>query len=76
MAIIPLLKARQIVTALLRLGFFVVRQRGSHIRLRHHFDPTRHVTVPNHAREVSPRILGSILKQAKTTLQEFLKALR
>ncbi len=76
MAIIPLLKAGQIVGALLRLGFFVVRQRGSHIRLRHRFDPTRQVTVPNHAKEVSPRIVVSILKQAKTTLQEFLKALR
>lgn len=76
MGILPLLKARQIVATLLRLGFFVVRQRGSHIRLRHRLDPTRQVTVPSHAREVSPRILVSILKQAKTTLQEFLKALR
>ena len=76
MALIPLLKARQIVAALLRLGFLVVRQRGSHIRLHHRFDPTRHITVPNHAKEVSPRILVSILKQAKITLQEFLEALR
>ncbi len=35
MARLPVLKAEQIINALEKVGFQVVRQRGSHVRLRH-----------------------------------------
>jgi len=58
-----------VVKALKRLGFVVIRQRGSHIRMDNgHLN----VTVPNHS-SISPKTLQSILKQADLTLEEFLK---
>ncbi len=59
------------VKALRRLGFEVVRQEGSHIRL------TRgnvHVTVPNH-RQIVPKTLQSVLRHAGITLEQFLEQL-
>jgi predicted RNA binding protein YcfA (HicA-like mRNA interferase family) len=55
------------VKALRRLGFEVVRQEGSHIRLSR---GRAHVTVPNHRQPV-PKPLQSILRHAGITLEEF-----
>ena len=40
--------ADRLIRALERLGYEVVRQKGSHIRLRHEGPPTHLVTVPWH----------------------------
>lgn len=55
------------VRALRRLGFEVVRQEGSHIRMS---KGNVHVTVPNH-RQLVPKTLQNILRQAGITLEEF-----
>lgn len=60
------------VRALERLGFVVVRQRGSHIILRR--DSTGCV-VPNH-REIKVGTLNGVLKQAGVKPEEFISALR
>jgi predicted RNA binding protein YcfA (HicA-like mRNA interferase family) len=60
------LSGQDIAKALQRLGFAIVRQRGSHIRHEH---GSRRVTVPNHG-EVNVRILSSILDQAGLTIDE------
>ncbi len=65
----------RIVAALERLGFHVVRQRGSHIRLERILpDRTLKITVPAH-RPVKRSTLSRILKQADVALDDFLKAL-
>ena len=61
----------QAVRALQRLGFSVVRQVGSHIRIER---AGLHVTVPNHS-AIAPGTLASILKQAEVSLDDFLAAL-
>ena len=71
---IPALRANEIVRALQRLGFDVVRQKGSHIRLRH--PDGRFASVPDHgSRELRREFILDILKQAGVTLGEFLAAL-
>ncbi len=65
-----LYSARQIIRALQRLGFEVVSQKGSHIKLRKRvngqvFSPI----VPNH-REIVMGTLQSILRQAGITKEE------
>jgi len=40
--------ADRLIRALERLGYEVVRQKGSHIRLRHAGPPAHLVTVPRH----------------------------
>ena len=42
----PPLPARRVIKALQKLGFEVVGQRGSHVKLRH--DDGRMVVVPDH----------------------------
>ncbi|MFA5779371.1 MAG: type II toxin-antitoxin system HicA family toxin [Elusimicrobiota bacterium] len=67
---LPLLSGQKIVKALLKTGYYVRRQRGSHIRLYH---ATRlSVTVPNHY-EVDRRTLKSILRTANISPEEFIK---
>jgi len=65
----------RIIHCLERLGFRVVRQRGSHIRLEKSLpDGTLKITVPAH-RPVKRSTLSRILKQAEVALDEFLKVL-
>jgi predicted RNA binding protein YcfA (HicA-like mRNA interferase family) len=46
---LPVISGRQAVCAFERLGYEVVRQRGSHLRLRHREDPQRQpLTIPDH----------------------------
>ena len=70
---LPVVSARKVIRALLRLGFAVIRQSGSHIHLWH--DERRVlVTVPNHP-ELARGTLNSILKQGKLSREEFLEQL-
>lgn len=39
----------RVVHVLARLGYEIIRQKGSHIRLRHNGPPAHFVTVPNHS---------------------------
>jgi predicted RNA binding protein YcfA (HicA-like mRNA interferase family) len=59
------------VRALERLGFSIVRQTGSHVRLA---QGNRRVTVPMH-RSLVAGTLQSILRQACVRLEDFQKAL-
>ena len=38
----------RVIRALERLGYRVIRQRGSHVRLRHEGPPVHMITVPLH----------------------------
>jgi predicted RNA binding protein YcfA (HicA-like mRNA interferase family) len=65
----------RIVAALQRLGFSVLRQRGSHIRLQKRLANKQiKITVPAH-RPVKRSTLSHILKQAEVSLDDFLAAL-
>ena len=75
MSILPVLTATKVLQALLRGGFYVVRQIGSHVQLRHPKDPRVLVTVARHGRDITRSTLSSILKQARLSTSEFLKLL-
>jgi len=60
------------IRALERLGFVVVRQRGSHVVLRR---GAVGCVVPNH-RELKTGTLAGVLKQAGVSVDEFLGVLR
>lgn len=42
------LPADRLIRALERLGYTVIRQKGSHVRLRHEGPPAHLITVPLH----------------------------
>jgi predicted RNA binding protein YcfA (HicA-like mRNA interferase family) len=69
MSKLPRPRARELIRALERKGFVVVRIRGSHHRLRH--PDGRTTTVPVHAGDViGNNLLQAILKQSKLTVEE------
>ncbi len=72
---LPVVSGRQVVKALQLVGYQVVRQRGSHIRLRDETDP-KHlpVTVPDH-KSIKPGLLRKILRDADLTVERFLDLL-
>jgi len=71
MGSLPILKPREAVRVLERLGFVQVRQRGSHRQFRH--PDGRQTTVPDHgSRDLSPIILRQIVKDIGLTPDQFL----
>ncbi len=69
---LPRVSGAEVIRALERLGFAVVRQRGSHVVLRR--DAVGCV-VPNH-RELKTGTLAGVLKQAGVSAEQFLEVLR
>ncbi|MEK7218805.1 MAG: type II toxin-antitoxin system HicA family toxin [Patescibacteria group bacterium] len=67
---LPRTSAKRIIATLERMGFSVVRQRGSHIILR---KGNCGCVVPNHD-EVAIGTLRSSLRQAEVSPEEFMKA--
>jgi predicted RNA binding protein YcfA (HicA-like mRNA interferase family) len=65
------LSGQELVKVLLRVGFVVNRQRGSHIILRRG-DPYARVVVPDHKR-VRPGTLRQILNESGVTVEELLR---
>jgi predicted RNA binding protein YcfA (HicA-like mRNA interferase family) len=69
---IPVLKPREVISILERLGFSQVRQRGSHKQFRH--PDGRNTTVVVHrGRDVSPILLRQIASDIALTVEEFLE---
>lgn len=75
MALLPVIKATRLIPILVRAGFRIVRQVGSHVHLEHMIDRLRKVTIPMHPKPLTKKTLFSILKQAGLTPQDFLKLL-
>lgn len=72
MSKVPSLPYTQVLYALQRNGWVVVRQRGSHIRLQKHTpSETLKVTVPTH-RPIKRSTLSHILKQAQLSVEDFM----
>lgn len=67
----PVVTGAEVVKALQRGGFFVVRTRGSPVRLAFAADPTRRVTVPVPAGTPLKRaVLERMLEQAGWTVED------
>ena len=67
---LPVLKPREVVAILRKLGFECVRQRGSHMQFRH--SDGRATTVCDHAgRDIAPALLRTIARDIGLTSEEF-----
>jgi predicted RNA binding protein YcfA (HicA-like mRNA interferase family) len=65
---LPVLRSKQVASALVRAGFVLIRQKGSHAQYR---KGTLTVTVPMHSGDVALGTMKSILRQARMTSDEF-----
>jgi predicted RNA binding protein YcfA (HicA-like mRNA interferase family) len=71
---LPRLTGKEAVRALRKIGFQVVRTRGSHVFLRH--PDGRVTTVPVHSREtLGPGLLRAILRDVELSVEDFLRNL-
>ncbi|MGA2984487.1 MAG: type II toxin-antitoxin system HicA family toxin [Terriglobia bacterium] len=68
---LPVLRAKGVVRALQRAGFYIHHQTGSHARLLHRTKAELRVTVPIHSKDIPPSLLRRILKQAGLSEDEF-----
>ena len=67
---IPVLKPDEVMRILRKLGFELIRQKGSHCQFKH-LDG-RQTTVPNHrGRDLSPFLLRQIAKDIGMTSEDF-----
>jgi len=68
---LPQVPGHRLVQALQKAGFVVLRQRGSHVLLRHTDDLSRRATVILHgSKPIKPGTLHAILRGAKLTVEE------
>jgi predicted RNA binding protein YcfA (HicA-like mRNA interferase family) len=73
---LPVVSAREVIRVLQHVGYEIVRQRGSHVRLRDETDPNHlPITVPNH-KTIKPGLLQQILRDANLTVDQFLSLLK
>lgn len=58
-----------------KVGYFVVRQKGSHIRLHNPDRKRKEITVPDY-KMIGRGLLRKILREAELSISEFVKLLK
>jgi predicted RNA binding protein YcfA (HicA-like mRNA interferase family) len=72
---LPVVSGDDLIRALTKFGYVAVRQKGSHVRLRHSSDAQRvPVTVPLHP-EIAVGTLRRILRDTAVTVEQLLAVL-
>lgn len=67
---LPNVTGQETIKALEKIGFQVVRQKGSHVRMKH--EDNRVVTIPIHAnKSLGKGLLRKILRDAELTVEQF-----
>lgn len=72
---IPIISGDDVIKALKKVGFEVVRQRGSHVSLHKRTPGGTLLTVVPRKPEIKRGTLLSILRQARVSKEEFLQLL-
>ncbi len=68
---LPVLRPKQVVAALEKVGFEVRRQTGSHVIM--YKSSVRHpISIPQHTRDLPKGTLRAIIRQTGLTVDEFL----
>jgi len=68
---LPVVSGKDAVKAFGKLGYVVVRQTGSHIRMKHQSDRSKKpLTIPNH-KVIGKGLLRKLLRDAEITPEDF-----
>ena len=70
---VPALKPRKVIRTFENAGYILDHIEGSHYYFTHPTDPAVHFSVAHHSRDLKRSTLAKTLKQAKLTLEEFLR---
>jgi predicted RNA binding protein YcfA (HicA-like mRNA interferase family) len=72
---IPNLTGAELIAALKKIGFHIMRQKGSHVRMKHEDD--RVVSIPVHAQKlIGKGLLLKILRDADITKEQLIDLLK
>jgi predicted RNA binding protein YcfA (HicA-like mRNA interferase family) len=75
MSKLPILKTKELIKVLNRMGFFQFHRVGSHVQFKH--CDGRRTTIPVHSGKDIPRgTLLAILKDIEVSREEFIKILK
>lgn len=73
---LPIISGKDTIKAFEKIGYKVVRQNGSHVRLRDNSNPYhKPVTIPNH-KVLKPGLLRKLIKDANLSVEEFLSLVK
>ena len=72
---LPSVSAKAAIKAFEKLDYKIIRQRGSHIRMRHKIDKNKKpLTIPNH-KILGKGLLRKLLRDSELTVEGFIKLL-
>ncbi|MCK4476450.1 MAG: type II toxin-antitoxin system HicA family toxin [Methanophagales archaeon] len=72
---LPVISGKEAVKCFEKLGYEVVRQKGSHIRMRHKSDESKKpLTIPKH-KVLGKGLLRKLLRDAEISVEEFFELL-
>ncbi|HEY4474702.1 MAG TPA: type II toxin-antitoxin system HicA family toxin [Candidatus Paceibacterota bacterium] len=71
---LPILSGQEVVKALKKIGYRVMWQKGSHIRMDCSIPGRKRATVPNY-KSIDRGLLTRIIRNSNITKEEFLKLL-
>ena len=71
---LPVVSGQDLISVLVKAGFDVHHQRGSHIILKQTAAPFTRLSVPNH-RELKRGLLVAVIREAGLTREQFLELL-
>ncbi|HLD38312.1 MAG TPA: type II toxin-antitoxin system HicA family toxin [Candidatus Nanoarchaeia archaeon] len=67
---LPIISGQTAVRAFMKIGYQIIRQRGSHIRLHH--KTRKPLTIPNH-KILGKGLIRKLLRDAQISIEEFIK---
>lgn len=73
MSKLPMISGQDCVVVLSKVGYFLKRQKGSHLILRRN-DPYGQLVVPNHS-QLDRGMLRAIIRQSGLSISEFIELL-
>lgn len=70
---LPVLSSKEIIKIFEKDGYFVVRQKGSHVRMYHEIKDA--ITIPNH-KIIGRGLLKKILRDSKVSADDLIKLMK
>jgi predicted RNA binding protein YcfA (HicA-like mRNA interferase family) len=67
---LPIISGKKAIGAFVKIGYRVISQKGSHIRLHH--PVKKPLTVPNH-KTLGKGLLRKLLRDSEVSVEEFIK---
>ena len=70
---LPVVSASNLIKTLLKLGYYIRSQQGSHVHLRHPIKPP--LTIPGH-KEIARGTLRAIMRQTGLSVEQLVELMK